>query len=42
MAGKRVKGKGKVDAKRHSKKKTKNTMEGITNPAIRRLARRGE
>jgi histone H4 len=41
MAGKGGKGIGKVGAKRHAKKATKNNIEGITKPAIRRLARRG-
>ena len=41
-AGKGVgKGIGKVAAKRHSRKSTKPILEGITKPAIRRLARRG-
>ena len=35
------KGYGKVAAKRHSRKGTRNTLEGVTKPAIRRLARRG-
>jgi histone H4 len=35
------KGYGKVAAKRHSKKSAKSTLEGVTKPAIRRLARRG-
>ena len=35
------KGSGKVAAKRHSRKSTKPLLEGITKPAIRRLARRG-
>jgi histone H4 len=34
-------GRGKVGAKRHSKKSLKETILGITKPAIRRLARRG-
>ena len=41
MAGKVGKGLSKVGAKRQGKKSTKNPMEGITKPAIRRLARRG-
>ena len=32
---------GKVGAKRHTKKSLKETILGITKPAIRRLARRG-
>ncbi len=32
---------GKVGAKRHSKKSLKETILGITKPTIRRLARRG-
>ncbi|KAM3147436.1 hypothetical protein pb186bvf_000243 [Paramecium bursaria] len=40
-AGKSGKGVGKVGAKRHAKKTTKQSIEGITKPAIRRLARRG-
>ena len=39
MAGKGGKGIGKVGAKRHAKKTAKNNIEGITKPAIRRLAR---
>merc|ERR1712007_155943 len=39
--GKGGKGVGKVAAKRHSKKANKPLLEGITKPAIRRLARRG-
>ncbi len=35
------KGYGKVGAKRHSKKAIRETILGITKPAIRRLARRG-
>lgn len=35
------KGYGKVGAKRHSKKAMRETIMGITKPAIRRLARRG-
>ncbi len=34
-------GYGKVGAKRHTKKSLKETILGITKPAIRRLARRG-
>ena len=34
------KGYGKVGAKRHTKKSLKETILGITKPAIRRLARR--
>ena len=32
---------GKTGGKRHTKRSTKPTSEGITKPAIRRLARRG-
>ena len=32
---------GKVGGKRHARKTTKASIEGITKPAIRRLARRG-
>ena len=39
--GKGGKGIGKVGAKRHSRKTTRTNIEGITKPAIRRLARRG-
>ncbi len=39
--GKTGKGYGKVGAKRHSKKSLRETIMGITKPAIRRLARRG-
>merc|ERR1711868_25856 len=39
--GKGGKGMGKVGAKRHARKSNKETIEGITKPAIRRLARRG-
>jgi histone H4 len=39
--GKGGKGVGKVGAKRHARKSQKSTIEGITKPAIRRLARRG-
>ena len=35
------KGYGKVGAKRHAKKQIRETILGITKPAIRRLARRG-
>ena len=35
------KGVGKVAAKRHSRKHQRPVLEGITKPAIRRLARRG-
>jgi len=35
------KGYGKVGAKRHMKKQVRETILGITKPAIRRLARRG-
>ena len=35
------KGMGKVGAKRHNKRSSKASIEGITKPAIRRLARRG-
>merc|ERR1712147_178282 len=35
------KGVGKVAAKRHSRKANRPLLEGITKPAIRRLARRG-
>ena len=41
MAGKGGKGIGKVGAKRHTKKASRANIEGITKPAIRRLARRG-
>ena len=46
MAGTAGKGKGgkvagKTGGKRHTKRTTKPTSEGITKPAIRRLARRG-
>ena len=34
------KGKGKTGAKRHSKKNQRSVLEGITKPAIRRVARR--
>ena len=39
--GKGGKGMGKVGAKHRAKKSQKSTIEGITKPAIRRLARRG-
>jgi histone H4 len=39
--GKGGKGMGKVGGKRHARKTTKASIEGITKPAIRRLARRG-
>ena len=39
--GKGGKGIGKVGAKRHARKQPRATIEGITKPAIRRLARRG-
>ena len=39
--GKGGKGMGKVGAKRHAKKAHRPNIEGITKPAIRRLARRG-
>ena len=35
------KGYGKVGAKRHAKKQIRETILGVTKPAIRRLARRG-
>ena len=35
------KGSGKVGGKRHIKKTSKSAIDGITKPAIRRLARRG-
>jgi histone H4 len=46
VAGKGVgkgigKGAGKIAAKRHSRKSNRPLLEGITKPAIRRLARRG-
>ena len=41
MPGKGGKGVGKVGAKRHAKKASKANIEGITKPALRRLARRG-
>ena len=42
-AGKGGKGKvgGKTGGKRHTKRSAKPSSEGITKPAIRRLARRG-
>ena len=39
--GKSGKGYGKVGAKRHTRKAIRETILGITKPAIRRLARRG-
>lgn len=39
--GKGGKGYGKVGCKRHDKKALRETIMGITKPAIRRLARRG-
>lgn len=39
--GKGGKGVGKVGVKRHAKKTSRASIEGITKPAIRRLARRG-
>ena len=40
--GKGVHGKGKIGAKRNkTKAKTRSVLDGITKPAIRRLARRG-
>lgn len=39
--GKGGKGVGKVSAKRHARKTSRPSIEGITKPAIRRLARRG-
>ena len=39
--GKGGKGVGKVGGKRHARKSTKASIEGITKPGIRRLARRG-
>ena len=39
--GKGAKGLGKVGAKRHAKKAIRETILGVTKPAIRRLARRG-
>jgi len=41
MAGKAGKGMGKVGAKTHARRTNKASIEGITKPAIRRLARRG-
>ena len=35
------KGVGKVGTKRHARKQARATIEGITKPALRRLARRG-
>lgn len=40
-SGKGGKGLGKIGAKRHAKKQPRAVIEGITKPAIRRLARRG-
>ena len=39
--GGKGKGKGKQFAKRHSRKVLRDNIQGITKPAIRRLARRG-
>eukprot|EP01017_Pseudomicrothorax_dubius_P021159 TRINITY_DN2286_c0_g1_i1.p1 TRINITY_DN2286_c0_g1~~TRINITY_DN2286_c0_g1_i1.p1 ORF type:complete len:105 (+),score=20.91 TRINITY_DN2286_c0_g1_i1:68-382(+) len=39
--GKGGKGVGKVGGKRHARRSTRPSIEGITKPAIRRLARRG-
>ena len=39
--GKGGKGVGKVGVKRHARKSNRAVIEGITKPAIRRLARRG-
>ena len=39
--GKGGKGMGKIGAKRHARKSQRQSIEGITKPAIRRLARRG-
>ena len=39
--GSMAKGYGKVGAKRHSRKAIRDTILGVTKPAIRRLARRG-
>ncbi len=41
VKGKIGKGYGKVGAKRHNKKNIRETIMGVTKPAIRRLARRG-
>ena len=41
MPGKGGKGVGKHGVKRHARKSPRSTIEGITKPAIRRLARRG-
>ena len=41
VGGKGKGGKGKVGAKRSTKKAIRSTIDGITKPAIRRLARRG-
>ena len=40
-SGGKGKGYGKVGAKRHQKKQMRETIMGVTKPAIRRLARRG-
>ena len=40
-SGKGGKGLGKIGAKRHAKKQARAVIDGITKPAIRRLARRG-
>ena len=40
-SGKGGKGLGKLGPKRHAKKQPRAIIEGITKPAIRRLARRG-
>lgn len=39
--GKGMKGVGKHGGKRHARKSTRSTIDGITKPAIRRLCRRG-
>jgi len=39
--GKGMKGMGKHGHKRHPRKTTRSTIDGITKPAIRRLCRRG-
>merc|ERR1712070_1334259 len=39
--GKGMKGVGKHGGKRHARKSTRATIDGITRPAIRRLCRRG-
>ena len=41
MAGKSRKGIGKISTQGHPRKPNKASIEGITKPAIRRLARRG-